>query len=88
MKYVPFNLNEHVKVKLTDYGRKVHMEDHYNFWLDRNLPVQKYIPPREDKDGWSSWQMWSLMESFGKYVGLGTKNVFDLGILVEVRDEN
>lgn len=64
---IPFNMNDVVEVKLTDFGRKVHREDHVKDWGDSF----DYTPPKEDEDGWSRWQIHALMLYFGKYMHLG-----------------
>jgi len=53
------NVNDPVKVQLTDYGRKILLKNHY--------PM-----PKEDDDGWSEWQLWVLMEQLGQYCHNGT----------------
>ena len=70
---IPFNVNYEVKVKLTDYGRAVHKEDHRAFWTENRRPdlVASYKPPVEDAEGWSTWQLWGLMEKFGQHMIIG-----------------
>ena len=71
-----FNINQNVRVKLNDYGRKIHKEyfDHLAEGLNTSL---KYAPPKEDAEGWSSWQLWHLMRVFGPYLWVGGKVPFD-----------
>lgn len=79
-----FNINDDVYVKLTDYGRKIHREEHIKFWGKLpKLSHPTYDPPKEDSDGWSKWQMWSLMKEFGNHIGMGKPNVFDTTIKLE-----
>ena len=67
-----FNINNDVKVKLNDKGRKI-----------TNFTV------KEDKDGWSKWQLWDLMSTFGKYISLGCATPFDTEIeIVEAKAAN
>ena len=78
-----FNVNEKVRVKLTDHGRTVHAADHALFWAGTTLPPEKrpaYMPPKEDAEGWSEWQLWTLMEAFGKHTHMGCKNCFETTI--------
>lgn len=81
-----FNINENVRVKLTDYGREMLKKDHEEFWNmvqtlgGRPNVLIEYVPPVEDDDGWSTWQMWCLMKNLGQYVGMATKNPFELTI--------
>lgn len=69
---VQFNINNIVRVKLTDYGRSVHAADYVLFWASVNHPNHPaYAAPKEDNNGWSEWQLWSLMQAFGKHINLG-----------------
>ena len=76
-----FNISDDVKVKLTDYGRRVLKEAHnelinkYN--ISKDSPVYEYIPPEEDNEGWSRWQLWHLMEKFGDVIYLGAVLPFE-----------
>lgn len=83
-----FNINEYIKVQLTDYGREMHRKNHDEFWSKIPHPVLlgDYTPPKEDEDGWSTWQMWTFMEQFGRYMRLGMENVIKTDIII-VKDE-
>lgn len=79
-----FNINDHVYVKLTDHGKRVHYENYLNFWNNYykfNRP--EYYTPKEDSEGWSKWQMWSLMAEFGSHLGTSKPNVFETTIKLE-----
>lgn len=91
MRVINFNINDYVKVKLTDYGRECLKKDHNEFWdmiIEKFSKVKKpdYVSPKEDKNGWSKWQMWSLMEKLGKHftMDFGT-NTFETDIKIEVK---
>lgn len=78
-----FNINEKVRVKLTDHGRAVHATDHALFWASMNHPKPPaYVAPKEDENGWSEWQLWTLMAAFGKHIHLGGKNCFETTIVL------
>ena len=72
MKTITFNLNESVRVQLTPAGRQFHCASHYNFWAE-HCPgnPHDYTPPKEDAEGWSTWQLHSLMSIFGGAIRLG-----------------
>lgn len=53
---VKFNINDDVRVRLTDIGRRI---------LDKDGSLE-FV--KTDKDGWSTFQFWVLMEIFGKYI--------------------
>ena len=85
-KFVPFNINNIVRVKLTDHGRSIHRERFRKLNAKRKVTSDiKYSPPVEDKDGWSRWQLWALMEAFGEHSGL-LKSPFHGDIEFEVSD--
>lgn len=85
---IEFNINEYVMVKLTDHGRSVLREQAEAF--RREFPSVKtgYTPPKEDADGWSKWQLWTLIEAFGSEVHMGCKVPFETTIrIVEKADQ-
>lgn len=74
-----FNINGEVRVKLTEFGFKVHRQNHYD--LFRHLAkLPPYTRPDVDKDGWSRFQMWTLMQEFGSSVRMGGDQPFELEI--------
>ena len=86
-----FNINDHVRVRLTDRGRTALKKDHYDFWSkvkdasDGSFEIPEYKPPVEDRDGWSRWQMHRLMNKFGKHVPrIGLDVPFEPIIEIEV----
>lgn len=70
-----FNVNDYVYVKLTDYGREVHRKNHEKLFL--NNSAVNYVPPKEDDEGWSKWQLWHLMQEFGPHMTVGMKIPFE-----------
>lgn len=59
-------------VKLTDFGKKKLHEQHNElFHNNKEIIPYKEMP---EKDGWSKWQLWDLMERLGKYCHLGMDN--------------
>jgi hypothetical protein len=64
----PFNINSTVRVKLTDKGRHVHR-------IKYSRLGHEYVPPKEDPEGWSEWQLWVLMHDFGDSMSLGFNNL-------------
>lgn len=66
------NINHDVKVKLTDYGREICHKQ----WSDTMTYFDRrdkfpYVPPKEDENGWSTWQLWDLMNTFGEVLYMG-----------------
>ena len=87
MAEIPFNINFHVKVKLTPYGRERLKKDHEDFWK-HVIPKTaiEYKPPREDDEGWSRWQLWSLMKKIGPYMSLGNEEPIHMNIIIITED--
>lgn len=69
------NVNDSVWVKLTDEGR-AHHQRHY----ETRYPMLKYRAPDESADGWSKWQIWSLMQEFGEAIYMGGPVPFETTI--------
>ena len=88
MKLTEINLNWMVRVRLTDRGREIHRENYRRFDLlmpgfsDRH----PYKPPTEDADGWSRFQLWELMNIFGRDMDCGVNIPMETGVVVEVED--
>ena len=80
------NLNDRVKVKLTQEAKDLYRSD-VEALHDRlmcspfNLQVRPVFKPMvEDAEGYVSMQLWAVFTSFGKYVGLGRPNLFELKV--------
>lgn len=80
-----FNMNQYVKVKLTDVGREKLQQDHQKLYSTFKSS-REFRLPKEDEDGWSKWQMWHLFEAFGPHIHLGARIPFETEI--ELIDED
>ena len=80
-----FNVNDHVKVKLTDVGRRAIVKNHERLFGARanQYPMRKVD---EDADGWSRWQLWDLMQEFGPHIVSGCHPPFETTIEIEVKE--
>jgi len=76
------DINEVVRVKLTDIGRAAHAADHSIFCLSEGRRIP-YKPVEEDAQGYSEWQLWELMAAFGNHLGNGFDLPFDQIIKLE-----
>ena len=85
---IPFNVNDYVWVKLTPVGLKI-LER--NFCELRrafpNLPKQ-FTPPPTDDEGYTKYQMWSLMNDFGNYMVMGGQSPFETDVILEVKENS
>lgn len=74
-----FNLNDYIRVRLTETGRRLHREK----WEEchRHYPriFPTYKPPKET-DGWYSQQFWALMQDYGQDLRLGFDQPFDMNV--------
>lgn len=77
-----FNVNDYVRVRLTDLGRKIHRAE-FDELNDKFESKMDYTPPNEDKDGWSRWQMHHLMRIFGLELFVGLDVPFEPNIIIE-----
>lgn len=71
-----FNINDFIKVKLTDLGTDIfyHQYDELNKFYGREMIKPHY--PNVDKEGFTEFQLHEFMNLFGKYM----VNGFDLVI--------
>lgn len=86
MTAIKFNINNYVRVKLTPLGREIHRKQHED--LNNQFPAARltYRAPEEDADGWSKWQAWELMRTFGNDVWNGCKVPFETTIEILTDD--
>lgn len=67
-----FNINNYVKVKLTDYGREIHKKHHIDLFTEiGKLDKFPYETLKEDEYGYVTFQLHDLMKLFGEYFGAG-----------------
>jgi len=79
-----FNLNDHIKVQLTDTGRAVHRVEHAKRFWGCDAKLFPYMPPEEDEAGWSRWQMWEFMVRFGSHISMSG----DLPVMTDIEIES
>lgn len=82
-----FNINDNVRVKLTDHGRAVHRQQH-ELMLAHIKPTMRdewpYVAPKEE-DGWSTWQLWYLLSTFGPHIWMTGEHCFSTAIQFETK---
>lgn len=79
---VPFNINGYVRVRLTAEGRLIHRRQH-DAWRRKIPDLGRYRAPKKDADGYSRWQAWDLMATFGSHISHGAAPPFDTVIIIE-----
>ncbi len=74
---IRINLNEPIKVKLTDWGKEIyyHQYDRINQIVGREICKPKF--PKEDKNGYTEFQLWCFMELYGEHMGMTLPNVIE-----------
>lgn len=81
-----FNVNQYVKVKLTDEGLDILRKDNEN--MRKAFPKwPEWKEPVTDEEGYAEFQCWSLMSRFGEHISLGSKLPFETVILVDIEEK-
>ena len=72
---IRINLNEPIKVKLTDFGKEIyyHQYDRINQIAGRKICEPKF--PKEDENGYTEFQLWCFIELYGEHMGMTLPNV-------------
>ncbi len=83
---IKFNMNDTVRVKLTDHGRRLHRLHFEHLFSDYRGVAYTYYGPKEDAGGWSEWRLWELVSIFGKHIYMGGENVFETNIELVMDD--
>lgn len=77
---VHYNLNDPVRVRLTDHGKDIyyHQYDIFNA-LSKIHGLQIIRPryPETDEDGYSRMQLWRFIEIYGPYISMTKPNVIE-----------
>lgn len=82
-----FNINDKVKVQLTELGRRI-LDDQHWALESRFQAVKQFgrYDPKDDSEGWSEWQLWELMNKFGGHLGNGRPLPFHTIIRIDEKD--
>lgn len=84
---IKINLNEIVKVKLTDLGKYIyfHRFDAINAKAGETVIQPRW--PKVDGNGYTSFQLWEFMAIYGEHLGLTMLNVIEpLEIIYEYEE--
>jgi repressor LexA len=83
---VPFNVNGYVWVKLNAAGLKI--LKHNDDWLRLSFAsLPPFAPPATDENGYTKYQLWSLMNDFGQYMTWGAKSPFETDVFFETKEK-
>lgn len=74
---IRINLNEPIKVKLTDWGKEIyyHQYDRTNQIAGREICKPRF--PKEDENGYTEFQLWCFIELYGEHMGMTLPNVIE-----------
>ena len=87
MKEINFNINHSVKVKLTDVGKGILRKRYNETEVLCRFKKGHLQLPKEDEQGYSTWQLWDLMEKLGKYISiLSGQQPFETDIIIIIED--
>lgn len=83
---IRINLNEPIKVKLTQLGKDIyyHRFDSLNRAIGEDICKPSY--PVEDEDGYTEFQLWYFMNLYGDFIDVGSSDVIDPIEIVYVRE--
>lgn len=85
--FVEFNLNEYIWVKLKESAIEELKNQHEELRKDiHNLP--EWTPPEVDEDGYSKFQGWCLMNTFGHMMRPTMEPPFDLNVKFKAKGDN
>ena len=87
MNYFTFNINDFIKVKLTEHGKNVY--EHSNDETIRKAMVDgkiiRYLLPPElkyDENGYTRFQFWQFMNIFGKEIWNGSEAILESNLIL------
>lgn len=82
---VDVNMNDMVQVKMTDYGWELYMEEINPIRVRfKSVPytLESIKQEKEDAEGYSKWQLWTLFRHFGEHINLGARSPFGMDIRI------
>lgn len=82
-KFIPFNLNEYVRVKLNERGVQI-LRDSHECLRGFAPSIGEFKPPAVDAEGWSRFQAHEFMREFGPHMHMGPPPPFETTIEFEV----
>lgn len=87
--YWRFNVNRDIRVRLTDLGYQRLADLHNEYigkipkWEERDAI---YYKKKADKDGYTTFQMWTFMECYGEVTQIGYSMYYETEILIDCND--
>lgn len=75
------NLNEYIKVKLTDKGKEIY-KNHYHDIDDEYVPTLHV-----DEEGFCKFQLWEFMQIFGEHFYMGGGLPCETNVKIQIREK-
>ena len=74
-----FNINNLIKVRLTDHGKDIfyHQHDEFNRRYGNGKEIIEPRYPDVDEDGFTIFQLWHFMEIYGPYISITAPNFIE-----------
>lgn len=79
-----FNINDHVLVKLTTFGKLQLMRQNNEFAKTDPFLRPEQLP-KEDENGYTKFQMHNLMSRLGEFCSFGSDLPFETNIKIETK---
>ena len=75
------NLNEYIKVKLTDKGKEIY-RNYYHYIDDEDVPTLDV-----DEEGFCKFQLWEFMRIFGEHFRMGGGLPCETNVKIQIREK-
>lgn len=69
------NLNDTIKVKLTDHGKDIYYHRFDNL-IETGVKLTPEMP-KVDADGYTKFQLWDFIQLYGQHIGMIKPNVIE-----------
>jgi len=83
-RWMRFNMNHAVKVKLTEYGLSILRANNDKLNDETEGAFGPFKPPKTDQEGYTEYQLWVLMSEFGQKLWNGCNPPFETEILLKL----
>ena len=85
LQYKETNLNNCIKVKLTEKGKEIY-RNRFDEDDVKELGIE-YCEPKVDEEGYTEFQMWDFIRIFGKHFHILGDNPCETNCLVQVKND-
>lgn len=69
------SLNDSIRVRLTDYGKRIYKEQLERFNEYHGKRVIENTDPTVDSEGYTTFQLWDFMNTFGDYLYMANTEI-------------